>query len=843
MGFENIDSVNLESPIPDNLVNKRRKRELEFLKRDYEKTVRPKRKNLKELSRKGELGVARHLVLEWMKNNPDEEWGFENMALIESYEGNSITNWMWCANLLDKFPENQIGLSLRKVREKIRIKKYSDASKEIEKLLDLDENNTFAIISKAKIFFENGQLVKAARCWEELISIQQLPLEIRLDGLKIIYQAKRFENLQDILIDEIEIDRSPIIYKELLIRSQYNLMLSENCIKNSDKILEENPENEIALKLKSRSLLRLGRLTESIKILKQYCSLYPNSVSAWESLIEANLRMDRVDEASEVWNKVRNCIKIDIDILFTAIEISLIFHWRDRCVKVLREYEDYIRENITAITKISELFLKVGDIGNSWGFLSKFGIKPLNSELKDEFIRILNITKFDSGNFIDFDTNNSSVWIPELVTKEIMRSNKNRKTIRKNMPKCHLITSSLNRGGAERQVALTMKYITSDERFDCFLAVQTLKNWKGSGTYADDLIEQSEKIFQLDEIDYKNSNIVKKYDDYLDLLGLLNKNTEDRILRLIHHFSEHSPDLVHAWQDDTILTVSLAAAITGIPVVIGSARSLRPDKKTSLHIRKRPYLRNCFSVIFRDSVHKLSTNSEAGKSSYSEWIGIDKNKISVIENGVDFQEMDESKSIGRIKDKLSMIGVNEDDFVIGGVFRLEPGKRPELWIEAFKECIDRGHSFKGIIVGGGNMLNSLEEKIEKLGLEDSVHLIGETEDVASWLRVMDIFLFTSSAEGLPNVLIEAQGFSIPVVSTDVGGVREIVVEGKTGLLVGNAESTELADSIIKIQGLDNFEEMRIEAKKMARERFSITSMIKKTGEMYSRVISSRVINK
>lgn len=839
-GFENIDSINLESPISDNLLNERRIRELEFFDRDYEKTERPDRKQLKDLVSNGEFGVARHLVLEWMKANPQEEYGFENMALIESYEGNTVTGWMWCANLLDKFPKNKIGLCLRKIREKIEMKKYEDANREIEILLKLDENNAFAIISKAIMHSENGELLEASRCWEELISIQKLPMETRLIGLKIIYQAKRFEILQDILIDEIELDGVSLIHKELLIKTQYNLMLSEECILNSEKILEDYPENEIALKLKGRSLLRLGRLAESIKLFNEYCVYHPTSVSAWESLIEAHLRMDKVDEASEIWSNLRDEVNTDIEILFTAIEVSLIFHWMDRCMDLIRDFDDFIRENSLAITKISELYLKVGDIGNSWSFLCKFGIEPMNSELKNELVRIMEITKFDSKSFLDFDGEDSSVWIPELVTKEIMRTGKKRKSVRKKTPKCHLITSSLNRGGAERQVALTMKYISSDERFDCSLVVQSIKNRKGTGTFAEDLSEQSEKIFQLDEINYDISGINKLNEEYADLLGLLNNNTKERILRLIHHFTEHSPDLVHAWQDDTILTTSLAAAITGIPKVIGSARSLRPDKKTSLHIRKRPYLRNCFRVIFEDSVHELSTNSKAGKSSYSEWIGIEKNKIFVIENGVDFEGMERSKLNSDIEEKLTKIGVKKGDFVIGGVFRLEAGKRPELWLEAFKECRNRNNKFKGIIVGGGSMENSLVEWIKESNLRDCVHLIGEIEDVAGWLEIMDIFLFTSSAEGLPNVLIEAQGFSTPVVSTDVGGVGEVVIDGKTGILVDSAEPSKLADAVIQIHETKNLEKMGLEAEKMARERFSVQSMVKKTGEMYSRVISSQV---
>ena len=836
--YEKIDSVNLESPISENLVEERRIRELKFLNTEINAIKKPIWKDVKDLLVNGEFGIARHIVLEWMKANPDDEWGFEIMALIESYEGNSVTSWMWCANLLDKFPENNIGLCLRKIREFMELNKFEDAQIEIEKLQKIDPGNVFAIMSNAIIYQKQGMFHSAAKCWEKLLTGQKLTQETKIMGLKIIYRAKGYEFLREILIDEVGLEDCPLVLKELLVRSMYNLMLSEECIEQSDKILDIYQDNEIALRLKSRSLLRLGKLSDSIHLLKIYCKNYPKSVSAWESLIEAYMRMDRVDDSIEVWKGLKSLISDDIEILFTAIEVTMIFHWRDKTEELIIENEGYIRSNNFAITRISELFLKIGDIGNSWSFLEKYGINPRESDLVQRYDEILKITQISRDKFLDFDMQNSSIWIPELVTKKILDSCKNRKEIISDTPKCHLISSSLNRGGAERQVALTMKYISENSKFDCSLVVHSLKNNRGKGTYVDELSNQKDRIFQLDEIcDDELSSIKDLVGEFGDLLSLLNNTTRNKILRLIYHFSKHSPDVVHAWQDDTILTCSLAAAITGIPKIIGSARSLRPDMKTNLHIRKRPYLRNCFKEIFDDSAHVLSTNSIAGKNSYSDWIEMDPDKIYVVENGVDFSEM-ERKMTSETNEKMNKFGIDIDDFFLGGVFRLEAGKRPELWLQVLNECRSRGYEFKGILVGGGKMEDTIEKWIEKLNLQDIVYLIGESQDVVSWLEIMNIFLFTSLAEGLPNVVIEAQGFALPVVSTDVGGVGEIVLDGETGILVDSSDPVKIADSVIKIYDEFDIEKMGKEARNMARERFSVASMVDKTGEMYSLVISS-----
>jgi len=308
-------------------------------------------------------------------------------------------------------------------------------------------------------------------------------------------------------------------------------------------------------------------------------------------------------------------------------------------------------------------------------------------------------------------------------------------------------------------------------------------------------------------------------------------------VQLISHFASFQPDLVHAWQDETILTSCIAGALTGVPVVLGSARSLRPDEKTELHIRKRPYLRNCYREIFNYDCHNLSTNSIAGKNSYAEWIGMAQGNIIVNENGVDFDEIESRMNKAEIDQRLRDFGFSGENKIVGGIFRLEAGKRPKLWIEGFEEARQIDQSLRGVIVGGGRMEKSVREWVMESELGEFVKVVGEVSDVGSWLSIMDVFLFTSVTEGLPNVLIEAQGFGVPVVSTRVGGVSEVVIDGETGSLVDTASSELLGKAIIELFSDESFQETRLLAKKVARERFSVFEMASRTVEMYSRVLA------
>ena len=154
---------------------------------------------------------------------------------------------------------------------------------------------------------------------------------------------------------------------------------------------------------------------------------------------------------------------------------------------------------------------------------------------------------------------------------------------------------------------------------------------------------------------------------------------EKKIFQLISHFSAHEPDLVHAWQDETIFTAAIASSLTGVPYFLGSARSLSPAEKTNLHNMKRPYLRSCFREIFGNKGFTLSSNSEAGRRSYSEWIGMESSEIKVIHNGIDFSEMEKKNDLFEVREVVDGFGFKENDTIIGG-FQVRSWKEARIMV-------------------------------------------------------------------------------------------------------------------------------------------------------------------
>ena len=85
---------------------------------------------------------------------------------------------------------------------------------------------------------------------------------------------------------------------------------------------------------------------------------------------------------------------------------------------------------------------------------------------------------------------------------------------------------------------------------------------------------------------------------------------------------------------------------------------------------------------------------------------------------------------------------------------------------------------KGLVVGGGPLEGAICDEIRSRGLENTIQMVGFRRDVLPLLRRMDLFLFTSHREGLSVAVLEAMAVGLPIVATDVGGIREQVEEGR-----------------------------------------------------------------
>lgn len=145
---------------------------------------------------------------------------------------------------------------------------------------------------------------------------------------------------------------------------------------------------------------------------------------------------------------------------------------------------------------------------------------------------------------------------------------------------------------------------------------------------------------------------------------------------------------------------------------------------------------------------------------------------------------------------------------IVSVGRLSPQKNQKLLIEAFNIVSKEYPNYKLKIYGNGNLKDELLGLIEKLGLKNSVFLMGSSNNVLNEIKNSSLFVLTSDFEGLPNALMEAMAVGLPCISTDCspGGARMLIEDGKNGYIVPCNNKEILARTMIK--ALSNKETLR-----------------------------------
>jgi colanic acid/amylovoran biosynthesis glycosyltransferase len=163
-------------------------------------------------------------------------------------------------------------------------------------------------------------------------------------------------------------------------------------------------------------------------------------------------------------------------------------------------------------------------------------------------------------------------------------------------------------------------------------------------------------------------------------------------------------------------------------------------------------------------------------------------------------------------------------------------------LDACKLLKDAGLQFQYTIIGGANAIE-YQYQIHDLGLENHVNLIGQQsfETVQRHIQEANLLILPSVEEGIANVVLEAMALGTLVLSTDCGGMREVVTDGETGFLVPIRNSQALADAVIEIQKLTA--DARLEIRECARmkimEQHSEERMVKGMVGLYDGVVGSR----
>ena len=257
------------------------------------------------------------------------------------------------------------------------------------------------------------------------------------------------------------------------------------------------------------------------------------------------------------------------------------------------------------------------------------------------------------------------------------------------------------------------------------------------------------------------------------------------VLRLRDALHAMQPTIVHTFLLTGSLYGRFASMMAGVPIVIGTEVNIYENKRPS-HARAEQWLMRGTDAVI--------ASAASVKEYYVGQIGADPAKVEVIYNAVDWSQL--QATIGR--DALrSSLGVPAEAVTAGIIARLTEQKAHRVLFEAMARHA-RLQQMHLIVVGDGELRESLQQCVETLGLQGRVHFVGARRDLGNILAAVDLFTMPSLWEGLPLSLVLAMGAGLPVIATRVAGIPEVVEDGVSGLLVSPGNSEELGQALARV---------------------------------------------
>lgn len=301
--------------------------------------------------------------------------------------------------------------------------------------------------------------------------------------------------------------------------------------------------------------------------------------------------------------------------------------------------------------------------------------------------------------------------------------------------------------------------------------------------------EKNQEISKAEGVELKSIDMTRQITIIKDLKALI---------ELYKYFKNQKPDIVYTFTPKAGLLGMMASFLSRVPVrihnIVGMPLMEATGKKFILlkFIERLTYF---FST-------NLFCNSFGLKKFINE--NLTKKDVKVIAqgsiNGVDTEFFKNTKTLDEkevIRDKFK---IDKKDFVITFVGRIVKDKGINELVEAFVNLSKKYNNLKLLLVGDyEEHLNPIKNE-NKILIDslDSIITVGFQNDIRDFLSITDLFVLPSYREGLPNSLIEAGSFGIPLLATNINGCNEIIDDGITGILVEKKSAKKLEEAIDKL---------------------------------------------
>ena len=215
--------------------------------------------------------------------------------------------------------------------------------------------------------------------------------------------------------------------------------------------------------------------------------------------------------------------------------------------------------------------------------------------------------------------------------------------------------------------------------------------------------------------------------------------------------------------------------------------------------------------------------------------GIEEKKVFVSPSRCDTEQFNPKRYITDVAQIKSTLGYDDDDIVIVFVGRLVVGKDVSSVLKALSKVVKRYQNIRFLIVGDGDVRESLEQETRDLSLTNYVSFYGAVnyDEVPKMLAVGDIFVSPSWDEGMPRAVLEAMSMGLATIVTPVGGNPEIIDDGENGYFVDVKAPEQIAEKILLL--LDNsslLEEVRANARKKIVEKYEMKKCIESFAKIH-----------
>ncbi len=218
---------------------------------------------------------------------------------------------------------------------------------------------------------------------------------------------------------------------------------------------------------------------------------------------------------------------------------------------------------------------------------------------------------------------------------------------------------------------------------------------------------------------------------------------------------------------------------------------------------------------------------------------IPQSKVEVLENGIDLSLFRTSGIKNNFSNQSKLrdaFGIPQRHKVIGIIGRLHPVKNHALLFKAIQSMVvDHRISISLLVVGDGELRQTLEEMAVTLGIKENVHFAGFRQDIPDILSILDVLVLCSHTEGLPLTLLEAMAAGVPIVVTDTANKSELVQHDVNGL-VADPTVASLSRMLARIFKDEVSEGLTRRAKKLAFSEFDITTTIERYQRLYTQIL-------